>query len=153
MERIAKIAIQASTGYEGLPVPSDSDRQLSLVTKEPSTDEAHPADILAPGKTMSFESHAFPDEALGYLPFIANHPFSSSARLTPRHFVCLTIGSRGDVQPYIALALRLKADQHRVTIVTHSEISLDPANVQANFENGSRVTVSNTGRRVAIPLL
>ena len=37
------------------------------------------------------------------------------------HFVCLTIGSRGDVQPYIALGLGLKAQGHRVTIVTHEE--------------------------------
>ncbi|KAL0578624.1 hypothetical protein V5O48_003367 [Marasmius crinis-equi] len=37
------------------------------------------------------------------------------------HFVCLTIGSRGDVQPYIALGLRLKEQNHTVTIVTHDE--------------------------------
>ena len=37
------------------------------------------------------------------------------------HFVCLTIGSRGDVQPYIALGLRLLREGHRVTIVTHEE--------------------------------
>lgn len=33
----------------------------------------------------------------------------------------LTIGSRGDVQPYIALGLRLKKDGHKVVIVTHGE--------------------------------
>lgn len=33
----------------------------------------------------------------------------------------LTIGSRGDVQPYIALALRLKRDGHKVVIITHDE--------------------------------
>ncbi|ESK94997.1 glycosyltransferase family 1 protein [Moniliophthora roreri MCA 2997] len=37
------------------------------------------------------------------------------------HFVCLTIGSRGDVQPYIALGLGLKKEGHIVTIVTHEE--------------------------------
>lgn len=36
-------------------------------------------------------------------------------------FTCLTIGSRGDVQPYIALAKGLKADGHRVKIATHLE--------------------------------
>lgn len=41
--------------------------------------------------------------------------------MPPRHFVCLTIGSRGDVQPYIALGLGLKEEGHRVTIVTHAE--------------------------------
>ncbi len=38
-----------------------------------------------------------------------------------RHFVCLTIGSRGDVQPYIALGKGLQKEGHRVTIVTHEE--------------------------------
>lgn len=33
----------------------------------------------------------------------------------------LTIGSRGDVQPYIALALRLKKDGHTIVIITHDE--------------------------------
>jgi sterol 3beta-glucosyltransferase len=35
--------------------------------------------------------------------------------------MCLTIGSRGDVQPYIALGLGLKKEGHQVTIVTHEE--------------------------------
>jgi len=38
-----------------------------------------------------------------------------------KHFVCLTIGSRGDVQPYIALGRGLQKEGHRVTIVTHEE--------------------------------
>lgn len=37
------------------------------------------------------------------------------------HFTFLTIGSRGDVQPYIALAKGLLADGHRVRIATHGE--------------------------------
>lgn len=36
-------------------------------------------------------------------------------------FTCLTIGSRGDVQPYIALAKGLQADGHKVKIATHME--------------------------------
>ncbi|EGV65435.1 UDP-Glycosyltransferase/glycogen phosphorylase [Yamadazyma tenuis ATCC 10573] len=40
---------------------------------------------------------------------------------TSYHFVLLTIGSRGDVQPYIALAKGLMEEGHRVTIATHSE--------------------------------
>ena len=36
-------------------------------------------------------------------------------------FTILTIGSRGDVQPYIALAKGLMADGHRVKIATHAE--------------------------------
>lgn len=37
------------------------------------------------------------------------------------HFTFLTIGSRGDVQPYIALAQGLMADGHRCRIATHGE--------------------------------
>jgi sterol 3beta-glucosyltransferase len=68
-----------------------------------------------------FQIRAFPDEALSYMPFIANKPWRATSMLTPRTFTCLTIGSRGDVQPYIALGLRLKRDGHRVVIVTHGE--------------------------------
>ena len=37
------------------------------------------------------------------------------------HFTFLTIGSRGDVQPYIALAKGLIADGHKCRIATHGE--------------------------------
>ncbi|KAI0343992.1 hypothetical protein BDW22DRAFT_1355240 [Trametopsis cervina] len=40
---------------------------------------------------------------------------------TSLHFTFLTIGSRGDVQPYIALAKGLIADGHRCRIATHGE--------------------------------
>lgn len=40
---------------------------------------------------------------------------------TPLHFTFLTIGSRGDVQPYIALSKGLMADGHRCRIATHGE--------------------------------
>jgi len=39
----------------------------------------------------------------------------------PLHFTFLTIGSRGDVQPYIALAQGLMADGHSCRIATHGE--------------------------------
>jgi len=37
------------------------------------------------------------------------------------HITCLTIGSRGDVQPYIALCKGLLAEGHKPTIATHGE--------------------------------
>jgi sterol 3beta-glucosyltransferase len=39
----------------------------------------------------------------------------------PMNITCLTIGSRGDVQPYIALCLGLKKEGHKTKIATHSE--------------------------------
>lgn len=55
------------------------------------------------------------------MPKIINLPATTFPRLEPQHYVCLTIGSRGDVQPYIALGLGLKEQGHTVTIVTHAE--------------------------------
>src|SRR5689334_14570503 len=37
------------------------------------------------------------------------------------HIVVATVGTRGDVQPYVALAKELKARGHDVTIATHSD--------------------------------
>jgi sterol 3beta-glucosyltransferase len=39
----------------------------------------------------------------------------------PMTITCLTIGSRGDVQPYIALCKGLQAEGHRTRIATHGE--------------------------------
>ncbi|KAF9468587.1 glycosyltransferase family 1 protein [Collybia nuda] len=55
------------------------------------------------------------------MPKAINLPREILTSMAPLHFVCLTIGSRGDVQPYIALGLGLMKEGHRVTIVTHVE--------------------------------
>ncbi|ORZ10431.1 hypothetical protein BCR42DRAFT_422365 [Absidia repens] len=39
----------------------------------------------------------------------------------PLHFTCITIGTRGDVQPYIALCKSLMKDGHTCRIATHDE--------------------------------
>lgn len=39
----------------------------------------------------------------------------------PMNITCLTIGSRGDVQPFIALCLGLMKDGHKCKIATHPE--------------------------------
>lgn len=55
------------------------------------------------------------------LPKAINVPRDTVLPMPHTNFVCLTIGSRGDVQPYIALCLGLKKAGHQVTIVTHEE--------------------------------
>jgi len=54
-------------------------------------------------------------------PKAINVPNEVLLPMPSKHFVCLTIGSRGDVQPYIALGKGLQKEGHRVTIVTHEE--------------------------------
>ncbi|KAK6910724.1 hypothetical protein I203_104756 [Kwoniella mangroviensis CBS 8507] len=102
--------------FDSMPIPR-AESPLSL-----GAEDAHPADILAPSRESIYHSRALPDEAITYMPFLANKPVVEQIRLTPRTFVCLTIGSRGDVQPYIALGLRLLKDGHKVVIVTHQSL-------------------------------
>ncbi|KDR82752.1 hypothetical protein GALMADRAFT_220742 [Galerina marginata CBS 339.88] len=63
----------------------------------------------------------FPQSARTRLPKVINFPSNTLITRKFLHFICLTIGSRGDVQPYIALGLGLKKEGHSVTIVTHEE--------------------------------
>ncbi|CDO70233.1 Glycosyltransferase Family 1 protein [Trametes cinnabarina] len=70
---------------------------------------------LSDSQTSSRESaaaHMFTSQSSTFLSFKPDRPL---------HFTFLTIGSRGDVQPYIALAKGLMADGHRVRIATHGE--------------------------------
>ncbi|KAJ7071464.1 glycosyltransferase family 1 protein [Mycena amicta] len=54
------------------------------------------------------------------------------------HFTFLTIGSRGDVQPYIALAKGLMADGHRCRIATHGEFKdwIESHGIEFGFVGG-----------------
>lgn len=115
------------SGPETPSTISSAEDSISSALKAPVgeaasiVEAAHPADVLAPPREALYKTRAWPDEALAYMPFVANRPRESATRLSPRTFAMLTIGSRGDVQPYIALALRLKKDGHTVVIITHDE--------------------------------
>ncbi|ODV95268.1 hypothetical protein PACTADRAFT_50014, partial [Pachysolen tannophilus NRRL Y-2460] len=54
---------------------------------------------------------------------VENNPFSETCVKPhkPYRFTLLTIGSRGDVQPYIALGKGLLKEGHKVKIVSHAE--------------------------------
>lgn len=66
----------------------------------------------SPGEELGATSHMFQSTNSTFLTFKPSKPM---------HITCLTIGSRGDVQPYIALAKGLIADGHKVRIATHGE--------------------------------
>lgn len=76
---------------------------------------------------------------------IVNFKPSESLRIT-----CLTIGSRGDVQPYIALCKGLLAEGHRPKIATHREFEpwvrkhgIDFAPVEGDPAELMRICVEN----------
>ncbi|MCJ1386424.1 Sterol 3-beta-glucosyltransferase [Xylographa soralifera] len=69
----------------------------------------------------SVDSLARPGDAL---PILFDDPRVSILNFKPTEsmrITCLTIGSRGDVQPYIALCKGLLAEGHRPRIATHAE--------------------------------
>ncbi|KAG2219054.1 hypothetical protein INT45_008898 [Circinella minor] len=71
----------------------------------------HNDHVIPPFKTgLPVLSHTADDE-----PLIYQKPDK------PLHFTCITIGTRGDVQPYIALCKGLMAEGHKCRIATHDE--------------------------------
>lgn len=111
------------------------ERQLEEVRKRASAGDAP---ILSQGKKdalileefeprSSIDSNPAPpsenmSESLPAVMFTsASSTFLTFKPKESLHFTFLTIGSRGDVQPYIALAKGLMEDGHRVRIATHGE--------------------------------
>jgi sterol 3beta-glucosyltransferase len=111
------------------------ERRKEALRKEPATDEPSDKDtrgtlIFEDYEPGSSSQHSDAQSALeDALARSAADPMFTSASSTflrfkpdrPLHFTFLTIGSRGDVQPYIALAKGLIADGHRARIATHGE--------------------------------
>jgi len=64
------------------------------------------------------------DPDTGRSALIFDDPYASIVDFKPAaslNITCLTIGSRGDVQPYIALCKGLIAEGHKAKIATHAE--------------------------------
>lgn len=102
----------------GTSTPSTTATSSTLVSPSRST-----TGIFAPASRSlaAAIAMAIPEEVQLRMPKAINLPREILASRPSLHFMCLTIGSRGDVQPYIALGLGLKKEGHRVTIVTHDE--------------------------------
>ncbi|KAG8996247.1 hypothetical protein FRB95_001778 [Tulasnella sp. JGI-2019a] len=109
---------------EGRPsVSSDGTAAEPTPLKRASSMAESITEELAPIETILQRSktRVIPKELLSQMPRAINIPRTSVLHTEKQHFACLTIGSRGDVQPYIALALGLLKEGHEVTIVTHEE--------------------------------
>ncbi|KAF2115504.1 sterol 3-beta-glucosyltransferase [Lophiotrema nucula] len=87
------------------------------------------------------------------LPLIFDDPTASIVDFKPAvplNIVCLTIGSRGDVQPYIALCKDLIKEGHKAKIATHAEFEgwvrghgIDFAVVDGNPAELMKICVDN----------
>ncbi|KAI0651552.1 hypothetical protein C8Q79DRAFT_43404 [Trametes meyenii] len=84
-------------------------------------EELGPRDALEIGDGHTLASEGENEAAPAYMFTSQSSTFLSFKPDRSLHFTFLTIGSRGDVQPYIALAKGLMADGHRVRIATHGE--------------------------------
>ena len=103
--------VQAALVNGETPVKEASEREALML------DELEPAALF--GDDVPSDSTT--DDLPAVMFTSASSTFLTFKPRQPLHFTCLTIGSRGDVQPYIALAKGLIAEGHRVRIATHGE--------------------------------
>jgi sterol 3beta-glucosyltransferase len=107
---------------ESIPLSSD-DSESALHHDSAFHHIRNPTSILAPLSRVpsTIQRQHFPHALKSVYPKAINVPEGVLLSMPSMHFMCLTIGSRGDVQPYIALGRGLQKEGHRVTIVTHEE--------------------------------
>lgn len=84
------------------------------------------AEAASKGELPGYDGLVPPHMATGMtgVPPTLDDASESLLNFKPKHsmkITCLTIGSRGDVQPYIALCKGLKAEGHQARIATHAE--------------------------------
>ncbi|KAI0250754.1 hypothetical protein BJV78DRAFT_1127517 [Lactifluus subvellereus] len=102
---------------------SPGDATFHTTRPSMSSPPRNPTAILAPLSRVpsTVQKQHIPHALRSFLPKAINLPEDVLLSIPSKHFICLTIGSRGDVQPYIALGRGLQKEGHRVTIVTHEE--------------------------------
>lgn len=104
-----------NTAATGEPVPTAASEREALML-----DELEPAALFG-DEGLNVPLDATTDDLPAVMFTSASSTFLTFKPRQPLHFTCLTIGSRGDVQPYISLAKGLMAEGHTVRIATHGE--------------------------------
>ena len=100
-----------------------SSRSTSPTPRKRISSARSPSSILAPLSRLPSAVQSARNGPIirALFPKAINVPEEVHLPMPSKHFACLTIGSRGDVQPYIALGKGLQKEGHKVTIVTHEE--------------------------------
>lgn len=93
---------------------ADSDTELA------KRRDVDPIEVLL-SPTRKQNTTVLPYDTIQQLPRLINPTRIKGMATEPKRVICLTIGSRGDVQPYIALCKGLKAQGHSPVIVSHPE--------------------------------
>lgn len=108
------VRTRLATGDNAINSPGQ--REALILEEFERKDSTSSMDLVAP---------SVPENMTDSLPAVmftsASSTFLTFKPSKPLHFTFLTIGSRGDVQPYIALAKGLIADGHKCRIATHGE--------------------------------
>lgn len=96
-----------------------------------------------------------PVETRENVPPVSPSPLFASTTSTflefkpePMKITCLTIGSRGDVQPYIALCKGLQAEGHTTRIASHGEYKDWVEGVSSPYSLAFRQTLTAARHRV-----
>ncbi|KAI9722834.1 MAG: Sterol 3-beta-glucosyltransferase [Chrysothrix sp. TS-e1954] len=118
-----------NTLLRGMDTAKDLQQTSVLSHREKSQAEIARAekDSLDHARREGFKSHEDVNEACinePSSPILFDGPLASIVEFKPPqplNITCLTIGSRGDVQPYLALCRGLLEEGHRPRIVTHAE--------------------------------
>ncbi|KAG8901744.1 Sterol 3-beta-glucosyltransferase [Tulasnella sp. 408] len=114
-KQIEDVQRRLQTGEPEVPTQSKKDALI--------LEELEPAGYL--GESASYTDGPRPPPESDTLPavmFTSNSStFLAFKPAEKMHITCLTIGSRGDCQPYIALCKRLQQDGHTCRIATHEE--------------------------------
>ncbi|KAG8962323.1 Sterol 3-beta-glucosyltransferase [Tulasnella sp. 425] len=114
-KQIEDVQRRLQTGEPEAPSQSKKDALI--------LEELEPAGYL--GESASYTDGPRPPPESDTLPavmFTSNSSTFLAFKPTEKmHITCLTIGSRGDCQPYIALCKRLQQDGHTCRIATHEE--------------------------------
>jgi sterol 3beta-glucosyltransferase len=94
-------------------------KQLDMYHHRPST--TFPKTEIERARLFTYEDALGSNDPKVLKYMTSDNVLTEVRDLKPLKFVLLTIGSRGDVQPYIALAKGLMAHGHKVKIASHSE--------------------------------
>ena len=107
--------VQKRAALEGLPAATPGKREALIL------EEFEPSNGVRRDSTEVHDPAAVSESVPSTMFTSASSSFLTFKPSEPLKFTFLTIGSRGDVQPYIALGKGLLADGHRVKIATHGE--------------------------------